>query len=97
MLYWILKIKRQKEFVEEGTIMVSLRNFCIEDSVILYHQNRYQMSLDAIQKMIAEWNTKLFNNRYYEMFAVIHNNQIVGTISLYQHSHSVVSIGPEIA
>ncbi len=30
------------------------------------------------------------------MFAVINDDKIVGTISLYEHSHSVVSIGPEI-
>ena len=76
--------------------MVLLRNFCIEDSVILYQQNRFQMSPDAIQKMITEWNTKLFNNKYYEMFAIINENRIVGTLSLYEHSSSVISIGPEI-
>lgn len=76
--------------------MVSLRNFCMEDSVVLHQQNRFQMSLDVIQKMIAEWNTRLFDNRYFEMFAVINENEIVGTLSLYEHSPSVVSIGPEI-
>lgn len=68
----------------------------MEDSIILYEQNRFQMSLDTIQNMIIEWNTKLYNNRYYEMFAVINNHEIIGTLSLYEKSCSIVTIGPKI-
>ena len=76
--------------------MVHLRNFCMEDASTLYGQNRFQMSLDAIQDMISEWNTKTWNNRYFEMFAVTNGREIIGRLSLYEHSGSVVSIGPEI-
>lgn len=76
--------------------MVSLRNFSIEDSTILHRQNRFQMSSEAIESMIAQWNTKSYHNRYFEMFAVMNEGEIVGEISLYEHSESVISIGPTI-
>ena len=54
------------------------------------------MSIKEIENMIFEWNKKQVNDKYFEMFAIIFNEKIVGTISLYQHSSKVISIGPEI-
>ena len=44
--------------------------------------------------MIDEWSTCLFRGRYFEMFAIISKEKIVGYVSLYEHSKTVASIGP---
>jgi RimJ/RimL family protein N-acetyltransferase len=46
--------------------------------------------------MIHEWNSGQFDGRYFEMLAIISDGRIVGTISLYEHSSKVISIGPEV-
>ncbi len=76
--------------------MVILRNFNKDDAPNL-HKSRYSsLSVEQIEHMIDEWNEKRFNGRYFEMFAIVRDEIIVGTISLYHHSTQVVSIGPEI-
>ena len=75
--------------------MITLKNFVKEDALIL--QKKYlELSIEQIEKLICEWNQKRVNNKYFEMFAVLFGEDIVGTISLYQHSSEVISIGPEI-
>lgn len=54
------------------------------------------MSVEQVKNIICDWNKKQFNSKYFEMFAIVADKKIVGTISLYQHSTEVVSIGPEI-
>ena len=41
-------------------------------------------------------NNDSFQGKYFEMFAVLNEETIVGSISLFQHSRSVASIGVEI-
>ena len=75
--------------------MIALRNFVKEDASSL--QKEYvDMSVKDIEDMICEWNKRQINDKYFEMFAIIFNKKIIGTISLYQHSSEVISIGPEI-
>ena len=75
--------------------MIALRNFVKEDASSL--QKEYvDMSVKEIEDMICEWNKKQINDKYFEMFAIIFDKKIIGTISLYQHSSEVISIGPEI-
>ncbi len=75
--------------------MITFRNFIKEDALIL--QNEFSsMSIEQIENMICEWNQKRVNDKYFEMFAVLFDKNVVGTISLYQHSSQVISIGPEI-
>ena len=76
--------------------MVTLRNFEKADAAILQRFQSPDMSLEDIRNMISGWNTFEFQGKYFEMFAVINGGQIVGTISLYQISEHMVSIGPEI-
>lgn len=85
---------RKKNWI--GIDMVTLRNFQNEDANILKQYKHSNMSIKEIQDMIGDWNKLEFNGKYFEMFAVENNGKIVGTISLYQHSENVVSIGPEI-
>lgn len=76
--------------------MIALRNFTNDDAAIL-QQYRYQsMSLEEIKEMISDWNKKEYKSRYFEMFAVMNEQTVIGCISLYQHSENVISCGPEI-
>lgn len=75
--------------------MITLRNFTKEDALDLQKQHS-DLSVKQIENMICEWNQKQFNHKYSEMFAILFDKNIVGMISLYQHSSEVISIGPEI-
>ena len=76
--------------------MISLRNFTNDDAEIFQKKQGINISLDEIKAMFAKWGKKAYAGKYFEMFAVIKNGEIVGSISLYQLSKSVVSCGPEI-
>lgn len=76
--------------------MISLRNFTIDDAEEFQRKQGMRTSLEEIKAMFAKWEDKLYAGKYFEMFAVIKDGEIVGMISLYQRSGSVVSCGPEI-
>ena len=76
--------------------MITLRSFQKEDALLL-HQRKYgDLSLEQIQNLIFEWNQKQVNGQYFEMFAIVCEEKIIGTISMFQHSKHILSIGPEI-
>ena len=54
------------------------------------------MPIKAIEKMIGDWNSLDYHGKYFEMFAIVRDEKVVGTLSLYEHSKSVVSIGIEL-
>lgn len=76
--------------------MIKLRNFETDDFTELRQEKYNGMSEREIKDTICKWNTKVFNGKYFEMFAISYNECVVGTLSLFQHSDSVISIGPEI-
>ena len=76
--------------------MVSLRNFISDDAEEFQQKKSMNITLDEIKAMFAKWEEKEYEGKYFEMFAVVKDGEIVGTISLYQHSKSVVSCGPEV-
>lgn len=76
--------------------MVSLRSFTSNDAIEFQQKQSANMSLEKVEALIAKWQEKEFANKYFEMFAVVNDTEMVGTISLYQHSESVISCGPEI-
>ncbi len=45
---------------------------------------------------IAEFASMEYNGRYFEMFAVVCEAEIVGFVSLYEHDAATISLGPEI-
>ncbi len=53
-------------------------------------------SQEEILSIIQDWQTLDFNGKYFEMFAIVDGDNIVGTISLYQHNDYIISAGPEI-
>ena len=76
--------------------MVILRNFIKDDALNLQKSRYPDLSIEQIEILICEWNQKQVNDKYFEMFAILFDGNIVGNISLYQHSAEVISIGPEI-
>ena len=76
--------------------MVKLRAFTIGDAEVLRQEHHHNMSIAEIKSMICDWNKLEFQGRYFEMFAIVNDDQIVGEISLYQLSESVISIGLEV-
>ena len=53
-------------------------------------------SMEDVLSLIHEWKTKSYNGKYFEMFAIVNDADVVGSISLFEHSPSVASIGVEI-
>ena len=76
--------------------MILLRNFADDDAIEFQQKHNAKMSIDEVKILITKWQEKEFANKYFEMFAIIKDNEIVGMISLYQHSATVISCGPEI-
>ena len=54
------------------------------------------ISKTDIDQMIKSSDAKIFNGRFFEMYVIMSEEKIVGLISLFEYSPSVVSIGPEI-
>lgn len=76
--------------------MIVLRNFKDSDASIFQEKHSRHLSLEEILDMFRKWNVKEYEDKYFEMFAIVKGEDIVGRISLYQHSESVISCGPEI-
>ena len=76
--------------------MITLRNFTANDAVALKMNQYSALSVEEICKMIDEWNQKQINDRYFEMFALVDENTIVGSISIYQHARHIISCGPDV-
>ena len=76
--------------------MINLRNFTEADALVLQRNKYSHKTIFEVQEMIQKMNRKCYNDKYFEMFAVVYHDRIVGMISLYEHSKWVVSCGPEI-
>ena len=76
--------------------MILLRNLKIEDALELQKIEYSDLTIEQVEALICEWNKKRVNGKYFEMFAIVSEDKIVGTISLFQHTSEVVSIGPEV-
>lgn len=76
--------------------MVTLRNFTEADLPVLREYFAPGQTDEQILETLREWETKTFRGRYFQMFAVCDGEEIVGTVSLYQHGSCIISAGPEI-
>ncbi len=75
---------------------VALRSLREDDAPLVRARMLPNGTEDEALAMIRAWNTKEHQGRYFEIFAVTADGEVVGTVSLYHHSPSVVSDGPEI-
>lgn len=76
--------------------MIKLRPFSREDAPLLKELIYPDLTIPEIEQLISSWNTKEYRGRYFEMFGAIHDNRIVGTISLFALSAHSISCGPDI-
>ncbi len=76
--------------------MVFLRHFTDNDADALRAEQFPGLSDADILDLIHNWNSFVYQGKYFEMFAVLSQEAIVGSASLLQLSQSVASIGIEI-
>ncbi|MBP5727852.1 MAG: GNAT family N-acetyltransferase [Clostridia bacterium] len=76
--------------------MVILRHFTEQDASFVCEGLYPDLTIDEVVTMIREWNSGVHCGRYFEMFAVLSDDTIVGYASLTEHSQSTVSAGIEI-
>ena len=76
--------------------MIVLRNFVDDDAATFQEKHSKHLSIEEIRDMFRKWNVKEYEGKYFEMFAIVRDKEIVGRISLYQHSENEVSCGPQI-
>ncbi|MDE6302692.1 MAG: GNAT family N-acetyltransferase [Clostridia bacterium] len=76
--------------------MISLRNYTYSDINFLQEHGYGHYSPDELKKLIDTWNSKIYDNSYFEMFAIDNGIEIVGYGSLYQRAKTMISCGLEI-
>lgn len=76
--------------------MITIRHFSFRDLEYLQTCRYPGLSREEIHTLVDEWETLDYKGRYFEMFAICEDLQIVGSVSLYQHEGPVVSAGPQI-
>lgn len=76
--------------------MVTLRHFGGEDAGALRRSLYSGMMEDEVRSLIDGWNSLEYRGRYFEMFAVVEDGELAGTVSLWRRSESAVSVGPEV-
>ena len=76
--------------------MITLRNFDKEDIHVLKEFMFQNAETENIISAINQWNGYSFEGKYFEMFAICQDQQVIGTVSLFQHAEGVISAGPEI-
>ena len=74
----------------------SIRHFSDSDADTVRVNQYPDLGEDEIRSLIREWNTGSYNDSFFEMFAILRDGEIVGAISLMEHTKSVASIGAEI-
>ena len=76
--------------------MISLRHFEEPDAEVLRAFFPSARCQDDIISMIHDWSTLSYKGRYFEMFAIQEDATVVGSISIYERSKSIASLGIEI-
>lgn len=76
--------------------MIILRHFEHKDVRSIQDEMYPNLSENDIRDLISEWNTCIYQGRYFEMFAVESDDRIVGCVSIYEKSQSIASAGVEI-
>lgn len=75
--------------------MISLRNFDHGDTAFLIEHFYEEMTEQDALALICEWEQKSYKGTYFEMFAILYHENLVGMISLYEHD-GAISAGMEV-
>lgn len=76
--------------------MVTIRHFTDSDIDVIRTGLYPDMTENDIQNMLRDWNGGSCQGKAFEIFAVLCEETVVGTVSLYEHSKSLASAGAEI-
>lgn len=76
--------------------MITLRSVGYNDCALFTGSSYEAMTPDSMREMIGESVLKLHNGRFFELFAIMEGDVCVGFVSLYAHSDTDISCGPEI-
>mgnify|MGYP002625610560 CR=1 FL=1 len=76
--------------------MIRLREFEERDAAVLQKKQMPDVGTEEITDMIRAWRTKTFDGKRFEMLAVLSDDTVVGSVSLYERSKSVASVGIEV-
>ena len=74
--------------------MVTLRKLTNNDVQML--SERFHMSTDQAKQLVAQSDAEVFHDRFFQMFIISVDGLNVGALSIFEHSPSIVSIGPEV-
>lgn len=75
---------------------VELKRVTLKDAETLRRLHYCDASLDDVRRMIREWNRSEYWGKYFKVFTIVLDDQLVGELSIAERSKSVVSIGIEI-
>ncbi|MBR4435102.1 MAG: GNAT family N-acetyltransferase [Clostridia bacterium] len=76
--------------------MILLRPFTVNDRAVIREKMMPGASDGDVDSVIAEWQTKTFNGSFFEMLALTANGTVVGSVSLYERSKTLASVGIEV-
>lgn len=76
--------------------VTALREFTCGDAAVLREHGYGGYSADELSEIVETWRRKRHNGTYFEMFAVVSGDEVVGNVSLYARSAHLVSCGVEI-
>ena len=60
--------------------MIILRNFLDGDVTIVQGKHSKHLSVDQIKDLFRQWNKKEYEDKYFEMFAIVKDEDIVESI-----------------
>lgn len=76
--------------------MVTVRQFSNLDAAVLREKQMPDASMEEVCQTIQAWATKSFQGRYLEVLALMDDDKVVGSISLYGRTDSIASVGAEV-
>lgn len=76
--------------------MIALRHFALRDAAAVQEKRYPAKARVEIEQLIREWNGKTRCGRRFAMLAIVHDDEIVGFCSWFEHSKSVVSFGVDV-
>ena len=76
--------------------MLTLRPYALTDWPVLSQYQYPGISESEARSIIAQWNTRQYDGRYFETLAIEVEGKIAGYVSLFEQNAGTASIGVEV-
>lgn len=76
--------------------MISLRQFTDRDAAVIREKQMPSASPEEISGMIEAWKSNTYQGRFFQMLALTADDSVVGSISLYENTKKIASVGVEV-